>query len=97
MFNVKDLKKMDKHDLLNLIGLETRREASEWILPTLGAFTVGLLVGAGVGLLLAPKPGSELRDDLKNRLHNGANELQSRASGSAPGGSLRPDLASRGV
>jgi gas vesicle protein len=29
---------------------------------------VGLLVGAGLGMLLAPKAGRELRDDLRDRL-----------------------------
>ena len=33
---------------------------------TLGTFGVGLLVGAGLGLLLAPKAGRELRDDLRD-------------------------------
>jgi hypothetical protein len=68
MFGVNDLKKMDKDDLLNLLGLETRKGPSDWLLPTLGAFSVGLLVGAGLGVLMAPKAGPELRNDLRNRL-----------------------------
>ena len=32
----------------------------------LGKFLLGLVVGAAAGLLLAPKKGSELREDLKN-------------------------------
>ena len=40
------------------IGLETRKGPADWLLPTLGAFTVGMLVGAGIGLLIAPKPGA---------------------------------------
>jgi hypothetical protein len=71
MLNLNDLKKMDKDDLLHMIGLERRREATDWLLPTLGAFSVGMLVGAGIGLLLAPKPGAELRSDLRNRLQQG--------------------------
>jgi hypothetical protein len=76
MMNVKDLKKLDKDDLLNLIGLETRRGPSDWIVPALSAFSVGLLVGAGVGLLLAPKTGTDLRSDLRNRLQGGQDALQ---------------------
>ncbi len=74
MFNakdLKDLKKMDKDDLLNLIGLETRKGPTDWVLPTLGVFGLGLLVGAGIGLMMAPKPGNQLRSDLRNRLQGG--------------------------
>jgi len=34
----------------------------------LGKFLVGLGVGAGLGMLFAPKSGEELRKDLKNKL-----------------------------
>ncbi len=73
--DLKDLKKMDKDDLLNLIGLETRKDTTDYLLPALGAFTVGVLLGVGVGLMLAPKPGNELRSDLRNRLQGGQDTL----------------------
>jgi hypothetical protein len=73
--DLKDLKKMDKDDLLNLIGLETRKDATDYLLPALGAFTVGVLLGVGVGLMLAPKPGNELRNDLRNRIQGGQDAL----------------------
>ncbi len=75
MFSAKDLKKIDKDDVLNLIGLETRKDATEYLLPALGAFTVGVLLGVGVGLMLAPKPGAELRNDLRNRFQSGQESL----------------------
>ena len=75
MSDIKDLKKMDKDDVLDLLGLETRKGPADWMLPTLGAFSVGLLLGAGLGLLMAPKPGNELRDDLRNRLQGGQDAL----------------------
>lgn len=68
---LKTLRNMDKDDLLNLVGLESRRGAADWVVPTLTAFSVGVLVGAGIGLLLAPKAGSELRDDLRSRIGGG--------------------------
>ncbi len=37
---------------------------TEALLPALGVFGAGFLVGAGTALLLAPKPGRELRDDV---------------------------------
>jgi hypothetical protein len=73
--DLRDLKKMDKDDLLNLIGLETRKDATDYLLPALGAFTVGVLLGVGVGLMLAPKPGNELRNDLRNRFQSGQDAL----------------------
>ncbi|MCY1076738.1 hypothetical protein [Archangium lansingense] len=90
MFSAKDLKKLDKDDVLELIGLETRKGPSEWLLPALGAFSVGLLVGAGLGLLMAQKPGAELRDDLRNRLQGG----EPLANGT---GQQRPESVSRGA
>jgi hypothetical protein len=68
---LKALRNMDKDDLLNLVGLETRRTTADWLVPTLTAFSVGVLVGAGIGLMLAPKSGSELREDLRNRMTGG--------------------------
>ncbi|HEY8208620.1 MAG TPA: YtxH domain-containing protein [Myxococcaceae bacterium] len=68
---LKALRNMDKDDLLNVIGLEAKRSTADAVVPTLTAFSVGVLVGVGIGLLLAPKPGSELREDLRNKLGRG--------------------------
>lgn len=62
------LKDVEKDDVLALMGLQSRRSAMDALLPALGLFGLGVLVGAGVGLLLAPKSGAELRGDLKERL-----------------------------
>ena len=75
MIDIKKLRDLDKDDLLNLIGLQTKRTTADWILPTLGIFGVGVLVGAGIGMLLAPKPGRELREDLRNRLQAAADDI----------------------
>lgn len=78
MFSMKDLrnlKNLDKDDLLDLVGLQ-QKSAADWIVPTISAFSVGVLVGAGIGLLLAPKPGSELREDLRNRLQSAGDQAQ---------------------
>ena len=67
MMNLKELRKLDKDDILEMMGLQTKSSTTAWLAGTLGTFGVGLLVGAGLGLLLAPKPGRELRDDLRDR------------------------------
>jgi hypothetical protein len=90
MFGVSDLKKLDKDELLNLIGLETRKDTTDYLLPALGAFTVGVLLGVGVGLMLAPKPGNELRNDLRNRFQPG----QEPVTGV---GATRTETVTRGV
>lgn len=64
----KRLPDVDRDDLLDLIGLEVHRSTSERLVPALAIFGAGVLVGVGLGLMLAPKAGSELRDELRERL-----------------------------
>jgi hypothetical protein len=54
--------------LINAIGLATRRSATAEIASMMSIFGAGLLVGAGLALLFAPKSGEELRRDLGDRL-----------------------------
>ena len=74
MLSLKDLKKLDRDDLLDLVGLQ-RASSNDWVAPALTALGVGLLVGVGVGLLLAPKPGAELRNDLRDKLRSAQDSL----------------------
>ena len=72
---LKDLKRrlgeVERDDLLELIGVEERRTAADKMLPGLAMFGAGVLLGVGLGLLLAPKPGAALREDLKSHLGQG--------------------------
>ncbi len=68
---LQDVKNLDRNDVLGLLGLQTKESETSRLLGTLGAFGVGLLAGAGVALLLAPKPGRELRDDIRSKLRRG--------------------------
>jgi hypothetical protein len=83
----KRLPDVDKDDLLELVGLESRRTTTDKLVPALALFGTGVLVGVGLGLLLAPKPGRELRTDLKQRLGrgdaNGAKPAQAPAAAAA--------------
>jgi len=65
---LQDITNMDKDDVLGMLGLEARRSQSSRLMTTLGTFGIGLLVGAGVALLLAPTAGSALRRDLRAKL-----------------------------
>lgn len=87
----KQLRNIDKDDLLELVGLQQRSAASD-VMSVLAAFGVGMLVGAGVGMLLAPKPGRELRDDLRNRLQGTADQVAS-SIGTATGMVEKPTPA----
>jgi len=62
------LQSMDADDVLEKVGLEARRSASERMLPGLVLFGAGLIVGAGLVALLTPRSGPELRNQLKSRL-----------------------------
>ena len=66
MLSLKDLKKVDRDDLLDLVGLQ-RASSNDWVAPALTAL--------GVGLLLAPKPGAELRNDLRDKLRSAQDSL----------------------
>lgn len=54
--------------LLGSLGLGTRSGGHPW--SSLGAFGAGLMVGSVLGLLFAPKPGSELRREFRQRAHD---------------------------
>jgi gas vesicle protein len=60
-----------REDILSLVGLATTRDASTGLLVVgLECFVIGVLVGAGTALLLAPKSGAGLREDIRNRVRS---------------------------
>ncbi len=83
---LQDLKDMDKDDFLGLLGLQSKRSFTGELLGSLGTFGIGLLVGAGVALLLAPKPGRDLRHELRAKIHREKAEDDAK----------RPDRANEG-
>jgi gas vesicle protein len=70
---------MNREDILNSIGLQSIPERSDTVLPAMAIFGAGILVGAGLGLLFAPKPGRELRDDLRRNAGDLGENLKHRA------------------
>jgi hypothetical protein len=59
---------VSKEDILGALGLMSKPSPGVRAASTLGLFALGLIAGAGAALLLAPKPGAELRRDLLRRL-----------------------------
>lgn len=76
-----DIRDLSKEDILDTLGLARKQTSTEWALGTFGLFGLGLLVGASVALILAPKAGSELRSDLTQKLRTVRN---STSSGESP-------------
>jgi hypothetical protein len=76
-------KKIDRDDMLHRVGLEQHTPTSDFF-ASLGVFAVGVLVGAAVGLMFAPKPGTEMRSQLNDRIRNrGKSDDITRAGGMA--------------
>lgn len=61
---------MTTDDVLARLGLQTRMTTTDYIIPALGLFGAGLVVGAGIGLLFAPRPGHEMRAEIGRRAGN---------------------------
>ncbi len=51
---------VDRDALLRQLGLEQRTPGSDFF-TGLGLFSIGVLVGAGLGLLFAPRRGEDMR------------------------------------
>jgi hypothetical protein len=60
---------IDRDDLLERLGLERRTPTGDFF-TGLGLFAVGVLVGAGLGLMFAPKRGDEMRSALNDAWRN---------------------------
>ena len=70
---------MNREDILNSLGIQTIPSRGDNVLPALAVFSAGILVGAGLGLLFAPKPGRELRDDLRKNAGDLGENLKHKA------------------
>jgi hypothetical protein len=77
---LKDLRDVDANDVLRFIGLQRRRSVGGYIATGVGFFSAGLLLGAGAALLLAPKTGRDMRDDLRERLRRVPQDAENIAS-----------------
>jgi hypothetical protein len=69
---------MSRDDILGSLGLQTRRSPAGYLLPALGMFGVGLLAGAGLGMLFAPRTGREIRRELGTRVSDMTTKLKTK-------------------
>lgn len=73
--NIKDLTSLDQDDLLGTLGLEKKDSFAATLAGTLGTLSIGMLIGVGIGLMLAPKAGRGLREDIRERLRGAPEAL----------------------
>lgn len=69
--------------LLGELGLEKRRSAGDYLLPALGVFAAGAVVGGLLGLLFAPSSGRDLRAEIERKLRPPKDEEPVREKGNA--------------
>jgi hypothetical protein len=70
-----------REDLVNALGLASRRSTTADFATVIGVFGAGLLIGAGLALLFAPKSGEDLRHDLGERFSSIGEQDDSSATG----------------
>jgi hypothetical protein len=87
----KDIRNMDRDDVLERLGLEQRTPVGDFF-SGLGLFALGVLVGAGLGVLFAPKPGAEMRtqvsDAIRTRGQRAVQEVESRVGSAESSGRM---------
>ncbi len=69
---------LDRDAILDRLGLEERSPAGDFF-TGLGLFSIGVLVGAGLGLMFAPKRGDEMRAALNDAVRNRMGRAQDMA------------------
>jgi hypothetical protein len=70
-------------DVLEATGIRPRPTSGIDVVSGVSLFAAGLLVGAGIGLLLAPSSGERLRQDLGERIGELRERLETGLSSSS--------------
>jgi hypothetical protein len=89
-------KALDRDVVLDRLGLERRTPAGDFF-TGLGLFSVGVLVGAGLGLMFAPKRGEEMRSALNEAWKNRARRAQDFQRDLGVEGAMSPATTTPGV
>ena len=75
-----------KADIASAVGLEARSSPAGDLLTAFGIFGTGMILGAGLALLFAPKAGHELRHDIAEKVGEIGGHLRTQApQPAAPG------------
>jgi hypothetical protein len=80
-----------RDDVANVFGLQTRSSVGTFP-RSLGMLGLGICLGFGAALLVAPKPGRELRKEIRSR----ANRAAERIGGEVPISSMTSEGARQG-
>lgn len=72
--NLENITNMSRMDLLRSLGLAPR--FGDYILPALGIFAAGAILGAGTALMLAPRSGEKLRKQMREEMRSKLGELE---------------------
>jgi hypothetical protein len=72
--NLESLTNMSRMDVLRSLGLAPR--FSDMLLPALGIFAAGAMIGAGTALMLAPRSGQRLRRQIRDEMRSKIGELE---------------------
>jgi len=62
------MKTLDRETLAEMLGLTRESSGVMDAFSTIGIFAAGIMLGAALGLLFAPRPGEELREELGERM-----------------------------
>ena len=57
-----------KEDIASAVGLEARSSVTGDMLTAFGIFGTGMIIGAGLALLFAPKTGHDIRHDIAEKV-----------------------------
>ncbi len=57
-----------KEDIASAVGLGTQASTTSDLYSAFGIFGAGMILGAGLAILFAPKAGHEIRHDLAQRV-----------------------------
>ena len=68
-----------KADFASAVGFEARPSAAGEVLAAFGIFGAGMILGAGLALLFAPKPGTEIRHDIAGKVGEIGDRLRATA------------------
>ena len=68
-----------KEDIASAVGLETRSSPTGDMLTAFAIFGTGMILGAGLALLFAPKAGHEIRHDIAEKAGEIGGHLRAQA------------------